>query len=136
MKRLVDAKETGCCVGGPSTSSTAGGCSGACGKSNCKGGNGVADGGGAFAGRLPSSVVSAWKRCASGRGDANDAGALRDAIQAEIKSWVINRGAGETPLHRAARLGYYVSQLSVCDDEKSLLGIATSFFLSFLVLKR
>ncbi|CAG0892209.1 unnamed protein product [Darwinula stevensoni] len=30
-----------------------------------------------------------------------------EAIQAEIKSWVINKGLDETPLHRAARLGYY-----------------------------
>jgi hypothetical protein len=69
----------------------------------------AAAGGGAPGSKLPSAVLSAWKKCATGSGDAHDAGALRDAIQAEIKSWVINRGAGETPLHRAARLGYYVS---------------------------
>ncbi|CAG0900647.1 unnamed protein product [Darwinula stevensoni] len=37
-----------------------------------------------------------------------------EAIQAEIKSWVINKGLGETPLHRAARLGYYVRGTSGC----------------------
>lgn len=29
-------------------------------------------------------------------------------IQNEIKGWVINKGLGETVLHRAARLGYTV----------------------------
>ena len=29
-------------------------------------------------------------------------------IQAEIRGWVINKGLGETLLHRAARLGYTV----------------------------
>lgn len=27
-------------------------------------------------------------------------------IQAEVRSWVLNKGLGETALHRAARLGY------------------------------
>jgi len=29
-------------------------------------------------------------------------------IQTEIRGWVINKGLGETLLHRAARLGYTV----------------------------
>lgn len=30
-------------------------------------------------------------------------------IQNEIKTWVVNKGIGETVLHKAARLGYLVS---------------------------
>jgi hypothetical protein len=32
-------------------------------------------------------------------------------IQTEIRGWVINKGLGETLLHRAARLGYTVCVL-------------------------
>lgn len=35
---------------------------------------------------------------------------VRD-IQTEIRGWVINKGLGETLLHRAARLGYTVCVL-------------------------
>lgn len=35
-------------------------------------------------------------------------------IQNEIKGWVINKGLGETLLHRAARLGYTVSGIVFC----------------------
>lgn len=34
-----------------------------------------------------------------------------DDIQKEIKSWVLNKGIGESHLHRAARLGYVVSTI-------------------------
>ena len=36
-----------------------------------------------------------------------------DDIQKEIKSWVLNKGIGESHLHRAARLGYVVSLLEI-----------------------
>lgn len=34
-------------------------------------------------------------------------------IQAEIKGWVLNKGLGETLLHRAARIGNVVSLIFI-----------------------